>query len=74
MYGWLEIVGGVGGGLLCLLAFFVLNPDSVSRATEAVLDRVEVRLALRRQRRLRASRAERGVSLSLLETWQRKSG
>jgi|GEM_PF-6731113 len=75
-YGLLEIAGGAAGGALCLLAVFVLNPDAVSRATEAILDRVEVKLALRQQRRrLRSARAAVArESLTLVESWQQRSG
>jgi hypothetical protein len=71
-YGFVEIAGSVAGAALCLLAVFVLSPDAVSRATEAALDRIEVRLALRRQRRRpRGGRAaEASARLSLFESWQ----
>jgi hypothetical protein len=67
-YGLLEIICGVGGAALSLAAAFALNPDGVSRVTEALLDRIEVRLALRRQRRA-APRRDR-VSLPLTNAWQ----
>ncbi|HZI17065.1 MAG TPA: hypothetical protein VEY09_00575 [Pyrinomonadaceae bacterium] len=75
-YGILEIVGGVAGAALCSVAVFVLNPDAVSRATEAILDRVEVGLARRQQRR-RARAARAGVAsegFPLFESWQQRSG
>lgn len=74
-YGLLEIAGGVAGGVLCLLAVFVLNPDGISRATEAIFERIEIRLALRQQKmQRRAARAEvqRG-SIRLVESWQQRS-
>jgi hypothetical protein len=75
-YGVIEIVGGVLGAALCLLGILVLNADAVSRVTEAVLDRIEVRLA-HRQQKIRA-RAERAAAarerLPLVELWQPRSG
>ncbi|HYE13461.1 MAG TPA: hypothetical protein VD968_03355 [Pyrinomonadaceae bacterium] len=41
----------IGGLALCLAALFFMYTDAVSRATEALLDRVEVALAKRELRR-----------------------
>jgi hypothetical protein len=74
-YGFIEIAGIITGAVLCLLAILVLNPDGVSRMTEAMLDRIEVRLAQRQQRRrLRGERAaEVSARLSLFESLQERS-
>lgn len=52
-----QIVAIIGGAALLLLALFGMYRDAASRATEALLDRVEVALARREQRRAPRRRA-----------------
>lgn len=68
-YSLLEIICGAGGAALCLAAACALNPDGVSRVTEALLDRVEVSLALRQRRRAISPRHAR-AALPLAGAWQ----
>jgi hypothetical protein len=45
---------------------------TVARVTEAVLDRVEVALARRAQRRRAAARADASIHLSLFDSYQQQ--
>ena len=66
-----QIFALVGGTALSLLAVAVLSPRTVSRVTEALLDRVE--LALARRARGRSARAERSVNLPIFDSYRRES-
>ena len=57
-----QIFAVIGGAVLLLLALFALNQNFATRLTEAVLDFVEVRLAMRAKGR--AARAGERVHLS----------
>lgn len=65
-YTYTQLIAFVGGTALCLLAVAVMSPLAVSRATEALLDRVELGLARRAKRR--AARAGGQVRLALKST------
>jgi hypothetical protein len=64
-YTYMQVIALIGGTALCLLAVAVLSPLAVSRATEALLDRVELGLARRAKRR--AARADASIHLSLFD-------
>jgi hypothetical protein len=67
-YSFVQLIALGGGTALCLLAVAVLSPRTVARVTEAVLDRVEVTLARRAQRR--APRADESIHLSLFDSYR----
>jgi hypothetical protein len=70
-YSFVQLIALGGGTALCLLALAVLSPTTVARATEAVLDRVEVALARRAARR--AARAgHESIHLSLFDTYRQE--
>jgi hypothetical protein len=69
-YSFVQMVALVGGTALCLLAMAVLSPRTLSRATEAVLDRIELGLA--RHARRRARRADESIHLSLFDTYRQE--
>ena len=67
-YTYMQLFALIAGTALCLLAVAVLSPSAVSRATEALLERVELGLARRARRR--AARADESIHLSLFEHYQ----
>lgn len=67
-YTYTQLFALIAGTALCLLAVAVLSPLSVARATEALLERVELGLARRAKRR--AARADEGVRLPIFEHYQ----
>lgn len=69
-YSFVQVIALVGGTALCLLAVAVLSPTTVARATEAVLDRIEVGLARRAQRR--AARADEAIRLPLFGSYRQE--
>lgn len=69
-YSLIQLIALVGGTALCLLAVAVISPVAVARVTEAVLDRIEVGLARRAQRR--AARADASVSLPLFDSYRQE--
>ena len=67
-YSFVQGIALVGGSALCLLALAVLSPSAVARATEAVLDRIEIFLARRARRR--SARADESIHLSLFDSYR----
>jgi hypothetical protein len=67
-YTFTQVIALVGGTALCLLALAVLSPLAVSRATEALLDRVELGLARRAKRR--AARADADIHVSIFDAYR----
>jgi hypothetical protein len=68
-YTYTQLFALVGGTALCLLAVAVLSPLTVTRATEALLERVELGLARRARRR--TARAAESISIPLFEAYRR---
>lgn len=66
-----QVIGVVAASALCFLALCALAPDGVSRLTEALFERIEVRLALRERRR-RAARATEPEPLTLFDAYAKK--
>lgn len=67
-----QIIGAVAASALCLLALCALAPDGVSRLTEALFERIEIRLAQRARRRRAARAPEELEPLSFFEPYAKK--
>ena len=69
-YTYTQVIAFVGGTALCLLAVFVLSPLALTRATEALLERIELGLARRAKRR--AARAGESIHVSLFGSYRQE--
>lgn len=70
-YSFVQLLALGGGTALCLLALAVLSPRALARTTEAVLERIELTLARRAQRR-RTVRADDQIHLSLFDSYRQE--
>ena len=71
-YSFVQLIALGGGTALCLLALAVLSPMTVARVTEALLDRVEVALARRAQRRAARAGDRESINLSLFDSYRQE--
>ena len=69
-YSFTQVIAFVGGTALCLLAVFAFSPLALTRATEALLDRIEVGLARRARRQPR--RADESIHVSIFDSYRQE--
>lgn len=68
-YSFTQVIAFVGGTALCLLAVFAFSPLALTRATEALLDRIEVGLARRARRQ---ARADADIHVSIFDSYRQE--